>query len=158
MISRNKNIVGKTRKRAFTLVELLVCVSILIISVSISIPLFNRAYIKVKERDAVWSLVSFLNYARYQALEEGAVLKVCFDKTEKKVFLFKKDDKDYRKCANEFTDNIMFPDSISFDSGEICFLPDGAVEEEGELLIKGISGDFTVVISYMGIRLKNDDA
>lgn len=155
MMKKVRNI----RRRAFTLVELLVCVAIIVIITSLSAPLFSKVHRKIEEENTVWNIVSLLNYARYQAVGRSVVIKASYKKDLNKIVLYKKIGNDYEELEGSILHYVMLPDSMKIIADEeILFFPDGSMDEEKELKVSGKTKDFVICVSLIRICLKDEKA
>ena len=65
-----------SRPRGFTLVELIIAMSVLAILISLAVPMYNTMVANNRARAAAYSLVSSLTFARDEAVKRNAAVSV----------------------------------------------------------------------------------
>lgn len=78
---------GTPRSGAFTLIELMIVVSIMGVVMAMSVPIVYKVWRKAPMRDAVKNIVEICSHARARAIMQGRITEVVFHPKENRVEL-----------------------------------------------------------------------
>ena len=106
----------------FTVLELLVVISIVAMLLAVSVPASSRFYESMQYRQAIQDVVSLLASARHRAISTGKAQDVVFDTEYKRVTLHQ----DIRQLPESFTVLVSAASELGGQSqGVIRFYPEG---------------------------------
>jgi Tfp pilus assembly protein FimT len=140
----------RTRKYpgGFSVIEVLFCVFILGILVSLFSVSFLNFSPKYRLKKAVWEIISHLNYARYKAIFEGDPFRVAFASDSLSVQRF---DKELNAWKNERT-NFMEGATLHANNSP-TFHPQGTVSNLASIIVSNSWGEYKITLAISG-RIK----
>ncbi len=133
--------IGKTKQNppsnrfypasGFTLIELAIVASLILVLVVVSTPLFRTTFRGLELKDSAYNIAKIIRYAEASAVMEEKTYKIVFDFDKRAYWLLKESEKDsekiFEKAQGRFGSKIFLPKELSFtsDKNELIFLPNG---------------------------------
>ncbi len=133
---------GKMRiypdKRGFTLLEMLLVVTIMMILFAVSTPMLSRTARELYFQSRVKKTAALFRHLRKSAVEEEQEYKLIVDLKKKRYDLFVNEDSGFREFRGSLLRGDSFPETFSLSSSgagietvEFCFYPDGSLNSSG---------------------------
>ncbi|MCK4766479.1 MAG: prepilin-type N-terminal cleavage/methylation domain-containing protein [Candidatus Aminicenantes bacterium] len=147
MKNSNNNKITKNNKagaKGFTVIELLVSVSIFALIIALGVPGFKAFFKKVELTNALRTVTSAISSARYKAVEDNRSVKMCLENN--KLVLKEKQDGDW-ESIKDFDPGEEI--ELSMNSAPI-FYPEGYIVPLCSILVSGESADYKITISFAG--------
>ena len=117
--------------KSFTLIELVIVASLILVLVAVSNPLFKATFKDLELRDSAYNIGKMIRYAQASAVMEEARYKIVFDFDKKVYWLLVENQKGaevkFERVKGRFKDRFHLPQDIFFtgDNNEFVFLPNG---------------------------------
>ncbi len=144
---------NNSKKRAFTLLELLLVIVIIAVLMGLAIPRISKTIANTSFKSFINKACLFLDYASTRSTLKNIILEVRFDLKQKNILLRKQQEKE------EIISQLQIPQDISIDIGKetVIFYPDGT-SEEFKIIISDNQGR-KVEISSSGFdgKIKRDE-
>ena len=111
----------------FTLIELAIVASLILVLVVVSTPLFKTTFGNLELKDSAYNIAKMLRYAEASAVMEEKTYKIVFDFDKRAYWLLKESEKDsgkeFEKAAGRFGNKFFLPKEISLtgDKNELIF-------------------------------------
>lgn len=128
---RTGKTIRRVPNRAFTLIELVIVASLILVLAIISTPLFRAAYRNLELRDSAYNIGKMMRYAEVSAVMEERPYKMMFNFESRAYWLLREDQKDpkgdFKKVEGRFGEKFFLPKNLSLsgDNSELIFLPNG---------------------------------
>jgi prepilin-type N-terminal cleavage/methylation domain-containing protein len=119
------------KTNAFTLIELLIVSTIILVLVSFSTPLFRKSFSDLELKETASNISKFISYAQQRAIIDRCIYKISFELEKKEYRLFRVSGEGQNLTYNTLKDRFgrvfYIPKSIEVESefSEILFYPDG---------------------------------
>lgn len=110
--SPHPHVATPRRRRAFTLIELILVLVILGVLITIAAPAFQAMAEGTGVKDCSTQLLALTQYARSQAIAEGVNYRLVVDAANRTYYLTKQDGYDYIELGEEVGREHVFPDGI----------------------------------------------
>jgi len=142
-------------RRGFTLIELMVVLTILVLLAGLVAPSFTRQYHEAKLRSTVRDLVALMQYARSQAVVEGTTYRLNIDRDGGRVWVT------YYETESEDTSRETEPQFVEDETilGASRTLPDGVTIREvqlGDEALAQLSDEALEQINALSNRLNEE--
>ncbi len=134
-------------KKGFTVLELLIAVSVIGILAIISVPIYKNIIPSFVLNSAIRETATDLRYAQQLAVTEQIIHSVIFDKITNSYSVKKGEDILLTKKLNN---NIKLSDINGFSSNTINFISTGAVIEPGNIVLTSKEKNSTIEIKPSG--------
>lgn len=129
--------VGAGAKKGFTLLELLIVISIIMIVLGFSMPLFRKTFSDIKLSAAVSDIVSLMRYAQERAIVEGVVFRLNFDTGKGEYWLTKVKQEDsksivtFENVPGKFGRHLSVSEDLTLghEASSLDFYPDGEISQ-----------------------------
>lgn len=115
----------------FTIIELAIVASIILVLVAVSTPLFRDTFRELELKDSAYNIGKMIRYAEASAIMEEKRYKIVFDIEKRAYWLLKEDEKSseglFKKTEGRFGNKFFLPKDILLksDKNELIFLPNG---------------------------------
>jgi len=148
----------KSRRRAFTLLEMLLTVAVLAILVAVVVPRAGRSFGRLALRDAAETLATNVRFAQATAIARGSTMGVAFDTDAGTYRLEEWTGKGVQPVPGPMGEPFRLPAGVVFadiqlraEDGttkvdSLTFYPDGR-GSSGEIKIVGAEGAFGVSVT-----------
>lgn len=121
----------------FTLIELVIVASIILVLVAVSTPLFRDTFRELELKDSAYNIGKMMRYAETSAIMKEKRYKIVFDVEKGAYWLLEEDEKDsgnlFKKTEGRFGNKFFLPKDILLksDRNELIFLPNGRSTKAG---------------------------
>lgn len=134
--------------RGFTLLELVICISIFALLMGIASSSFLNFSHKYRLQRAVWDIHSKMNYARFKAVFSGTKFRLSFNPDG---YTLERYDQDL-KTWNVEMGNILEGVHVQANNSPI-FHPQGTVSNLASITVSNTSGSYKITLAISG-RIK----
>ena len=117
--------------KGFTLIELILVVSLILALIALSVPLFKRTFSDLSAKEAAYSIAKLINYGQEMAVLERYNYKVVFnfEKSTYQLFRLGQGEKEaaYKRITSRFGRIFTLPNGVTLKGSkkESIFYPDG---------------------------------
>lgn len=151
----------KRLNKSFSLIEVLIILTIIAIISGIGFMIFNQIQPKIQLNGTARELITDLRYAQQLAVSEqinyGVLLSTTTSETPDEYKLIKYGTETEEIFVKKLPEKINFHQIIGFTNQEVVFNPYGAVQEEGEIiLINSQNATTTIDVRPSGFVKKID--
>jgi Tfp pilus assembly protein FimT len=124
----------KTNIKGFSLIELLLVVTLLIVLAGLNLPAFKNTYNRLKLENCALNIISLARYAQQRAIVDAANYQLHFDTTKKNYWLTRLAGDTTQKeerLHGRFSQDFQIPSDISADTSadSINFYPNADSDE-----------------------------
>jgi type II secretory pathway pseudopilin PulG len=139
---------GKKRRRApsnrlegFTLIELVIVASLILVLVAVSNPLFRATFRDLELKDSAYNISKMIRYAQASAVMEEAKYKIVFDFDKRAYWLLVENEKSaetqFERVIGRFKDRFYLPRDVFFtgENKELIFLPNGRCTKASVIVV-----------------------
>lgn len=122
---------AQSNKQGFTLIELAIVASVILVLVAVSTPLFKGTLRELELKDSAYNISKMIRYAEANAIMEEKRYKIVFDVENGAYWLLEENEKGpektFKRVEGRFGNKFFLPKDISLksDKGELIFLPNG---------------------------------
>jgi prepilin-type N-terminal cleavage/methylation domain-containing protein len=138
------------RERGFSLVEMMVALTLMAIAMATAIPAFTRHLRANSVKGATISLAAHMRLARQKAVTEGVPQIVSWDENTDTHLIVSDENENGVADNGEPTlgpfampENVSLtnPDSLGFSGDQVIFIRSGSASETGRLVVSGLDGE-----------------
>jgi len=146
---------GKFNK-GFSIIELLIVISIIAILVAVAVPSLNAYYRNYKYREYAYSMESLIRWSRLTAMEKTANIGLCVNSANKTLSIVDMGASRADTCTGDTLNNLQIEDDfVSLKGSGAAFDPRSFAIFTGNVCITGDAKFYRVVISRFGaIRIE----
>jgi len=126
---------ARVPQQGFTLLELVLVISLILLIAGFSGPLFRRTFSDLELKNTVYNLSKIINYAQEMAIIERTNYKIIFNDEENKYWLTKLDTKDaesiYKRIGGKYGRTFRLPESFTlfYEKEYVTLYPDGQADK-----------------------------
>ncbi|MEK7198668.1 MAG: prepilin-type N-terminal cleavage/methylation domain-containing protein, partial [Bacteroidota bacterium] len=133
-----QSLIRKKFVTGFTLFELLIVISIIMIVLGLSKPLFRKTFSDIKLSATVSDIVSLMRYAQERAIVQGVVFRLNFDTEKGEYWLTKAKQEDsksmvtFENVPGKFGRHLSVSEDLTIvglEASSIDFYPDGEISQ-----------------------------
>ena len=133
-----QSLIRKKFLTGFTLFELLIVISIIMIVLGLSMPLFRKTFSDIKLSATVSDIVSLMRYAQERAIVQGVVFRLNFDTEKGEYWLTKAKQEDsksmvtFENVPGKFGRHLSVSEDLTLvglEASSIDFYPDGEISQ-----------------------------
>jgi len=145
-----KNPPHKPLSAGFTLVELMLVVTIISILIGLSTPLFRRTFRDTRLENTCLNLSKLMRYARERAIGERLSHRISFDEEMRTYWLEAElsPESDFQRIKGKPGKTNLVPEDITIEGRgkEVTFYPDGSADQTALYLMNSNERVYTIEI------------
>lgn len=132
-------------KRGFSLIEVIVSLSVLALLVYLASTSFMSISPKYRLQKAIWEIHARLNFARYKALFNGVKVRIKFRSSSYTMEIYDEDHKVWKIKEKHFLEGVRIEANNS-----PTFHPNGTVSNLASIYISNSWGKYKITIAISG--------
>lgn len=132
-------------RKGFSLIEVMVSISVLALLVYIASTSFLNLAPKYKLQKAIWEIHSRLNFARYKALFKGVKVRIKFNSNRYNIETYDEDTQEWKLEEKHFLDGVNIE-----ANNTPSFYPNGAVSNLVSIYISNTWGKYKITLAISG--------